>query len=249
MTTTTAATPPATLAAPPAPTRPRLDFYTPIHKALRAFMSHTLLRLGALDVVDDAERSDVLDQLDALLAQLRSHLDHENTFVHAALDARLPGASMRTAGDHEGHVESIANLEDEGRALRHARPGQRAALALNLYRHLSAFVAENLEHMLVEERDNGTALWALYDDAELEAIHDALVASIAPDEMMRTMHWFAVALPLAELAAMFAEMRTKAPPPVFEAMLGVARRALDDGRWAKLARALGEPPVAGLVTV
>ena len=35
-----------------APTAPRLDLYAPIHKALRSFMSDTLVRVGRIDVAD-----------------------------------------------------------------------------------------------------------------------------------------------------------------------------------------------------
>lgn len=55
------------------------------------------------------------------------------------------------AGDHVGHLGAIVRLEDETHALRTAAPAQRALLALRLYRHLAAFVGENLLRMQVEE--------------------------------------------------------------------------------------------------
>ncbi|HLL20433.1 MAG TPA: hypothetical protein VK439_16760, partial [Rubrivivax sp.] len=192
----TSATTMSTAGAHPAP---RLDLYTPIHKALRAFMTDTLVRLGSMDVDDDDERRRTLDQVDALLAQMKSHLDHENHFVHTAIEARWPGAASRTAHDHLDHLETICNLEDECSALRAARPEQRASLAMSLYRHLAAFVAENLEHMLVEERENNAALWAHYSDAELAHVHDLLLASIPPAEMLQSTRWLVVALSVAEL--------------------------------------------------
>ena len=67
-------------------TRPRPDMYTPIHKALRAFLSDTLVRVGAMDTGHARERADACGQVLALLEQMRSHLSHENEFVHAALD-------------------------------------------------------------------------------------------------------------------------------------------------------------------
>jgi hypothetical protein len=139
---------------------PRPDLYTPIHKALRAFMADTLQRVGAMDVDDDAERSTTLAQLEQLLDELRGHLGRENLFVHAALEARRRGASVRIAGEHVAHLEHIHNLEDEAQALRDALPVQRAEFALRLYRHLAEFVADNLLHMACEEREHNAALWA-----------------------------------------------------------------------------------------
>ena len=67
----------------------RLDVYTPIHKALRAFMTHTLLRLGSLDAQDDEDLRGALAQLSALLDMMRGHLQHENSFVHPLIEALL----------------------------------------------------------------------------------------------------------------------------------------------------------------
>jgi hypothetical protein len=228
--------------------QPRIDMYTPIHKALRAFMSDTLVRLGGVDHDDDSDRQRTLDQVDALLAQLKSHLDHENHFVQTAIEARCAGAAGRTAHDHIDHLECISNLEDECRALRDARPEQRAGLGMSLYRHLGAFVAENLQHMLVEERENNAALWAHYSDAELAQVHDLLLASIPPAELLLCTRWMVVAMSVAELAPMFAAMRDKAPPAAFAVLLDVAREHMDSVRWAKLARALDLAPVPGLMT-
>lgn len=227
---------------------PRFDMYCFIHKALRQYMAHTLRGLGALDATEADERNAVLDNVDGLLAMLRSHLQHENDFVHTAIEARQPGGARETADDHLEHQEAIRNLEDESRALRDAHDEHRPQLALRLYRHLAAFVGENLVHMQVEETRNNATLWALYSDEELVAIHDRLVASIAPAEMGLVARWMAAALSVPELVAMFSDMRGKAPPPAFEGLLGVARTQLDERRWAQLARGLGLPPVPGLMT-
>jgi len=234
----------------PAPTKaPRFDPYIFIHKALRQFMGHTLSRLGSMDVGDAEERPLVLDGVDALLQFMRGHLQHENDFVHTAIEARHPGGARHSADDHLLHVDAIGNLEDESRAVRDARDEHRPALALRLYRHLAEFVGENLVHMQVEETQNNAALWALYSDAELIEIHDRLLATIGPAEMALTARWMAASMSVPELALLFGEMQHKAPPPAFAALLDVARTQLDDRRWAQLARALGRPPVPGLVTV
>ena len=100
---------PALAAAPvPATTRPaavRLDLYAGIHKTLRLFMTDTLGRLGWLDCGDAAETTATLNQFDSLLAFCRKHLEHENSFVHAAIEARRPAATQRVAGEHVEHAQ------------------------------------------------------------------------------------------------------------------------------------------------
>lgn len=234
---------------PTAPrTAPRFDTYGPIHKALRHAMAHTLHGLGTLDVHDEQELRAALDGVDALLALMRSHLQHENDFVHTAIEARQPGGAARTAAEHLQHLEALQQLQDESRALRHAQPAQRPPLAQRLYRHLAAFVGENLVHMQVEETDGNATLWALYSDEELVAIHDRLVAVIPPAEMAVVARWMGAALSVPELALVFGDMRQKAPPPAFEALLSIAKAQLCERRWAQLAQALGQPPVPALAT-
>jgi hypothetical protein len=220
------------------PKAPRHDLYGPVHKALRRFMADTLQRAGSADPFDEADLADALGQVESLLNAMRSHLKHENDFVHAAIEARQPAGARQTADDHMGHLESIAALEADVLALRAAPREQRDQRMGRLYRHLALFVAENLNHMQLEETANNALLWAHYSDAELEEIHDRLLASIPPAEMMGWVRWLAVALSPSELAGMLCDMRAKAPPEAFAAVLRLVRSHVDARRWAMLERAL-----------
>jgi hypothetical protein len=220
-------------------TAPRIDLYGPIHKAIRRFMNDTLHRVGAADIADDAALNAVLDQVDMLVAGLRSHVKHENDFVHAAIEARQPGGARGTAEEHVEHLDSLASLESEVVALRAAPQDQRDTRVARLYRNLALLVAENLQHMHIEETANNALLWSLYSDAELMDIHDRLVASIAPAEMMNWLRWMAPSLAPAELAGMLGDMREKAPAEAFGGVLQVVRSAVDTQRWTVLERSLG----------
>lgn len=217
---------------------PRFDLYEGIHKALRLFMGDTLARVGALDLADAAEVEATLGQLEALLHTLASHVKHENDFLHAAIEARRPGGASVTAEAHVEHLESIAQLRADAARLAAAPVAARRAPARRLYQHLALFVAENLQHMQVEETANNAALWALYTDAELVEIHDRLVAAVEPAAMAEYARWFAPALPAADLAGMLADMRAKMPPEAFIGVTGLMRSRVDAARWAKVEAAL-----------
>lgn len=225
---------------------PRVDLYGSIHKGLRLFMSDTLAKVGSLDLADAAELAATLAQVQDLLDLCRSHLDHENQFVHTAIEARRPGVTSRIAGEHEQHLDAIAALEADAAALR-ALPG--SAAAHRFYRHLALFVAENFEHMNVEETTHNAALWAAYSDDELGAIHQRLVAAVAPSEMALVLRWMVPAMSPAERAAMFGAMQVQMPREALQALLDIVRPHLQDTGWAKLTRALGLQPAPGLVAV
>lgn len=227
-------------------TAPRLDLYASIHKALRHFMGDTLNRVGRLDVTDTAEMDPTLGQLDDLLEFCRSHLERENRFVHTAIEARQPGGSAAIAAEHEAHVDAIAALAADAATLR-AQPD--AAAAHRLYRHLARFVGENLLHMEVEESAHNRALWAAYDDRELQILHQRVLASVDAAEMKHVLRWMVPAISPAERAELFVPMQQQMPPESIRPVIESVHPHLDDLAWAKLTRALGLPPVPGLVTV
>ena len=223
-------------------TAPRFDMYAGIHKALRSFMSETLVRVGRADVTDPDDLHAALEQLEALLTLCLSHIEHENEFVHTAIEARQPGAATRSGGDHVEHRDSIDALRAEAAALRSAATRVQPALALRLYHHLSLFVAENFQHMHIEETVNNAALWAAYSDAELIEIHDRLVASIAPPEFMLVARWMVPALSPTERAMLLSGVKAHTPPEAFLGLLAGVRPYLDARGWDKLAHAVGVAP-------
>ena len=212
---------------------PRYDAYAFIHKGLRAFMAHTLVRTGRLDVHDPAELAEVCEELRALLTICRHHLHNENTFVHPAIAARAPGACERVEHEHIEHEAAIDELEGMIDTL----PGDAGALR-RLYLRLSAFVAENFEHMQHEETHMNAALWATHSDEEIIAIEQRIVASHQPQEMMLAMRWMLPHLSPDERSAMLGGMRATAPADAFAGILGVIRPLLGGRDWRKLAQAL-----------
>jgi len=218
---------------------PRVDLYAGIHKALRALMADTLLAVGRMDSEDALERAQVTQRVLELLDFCRSHLRHENDFIHPALEARAPGASGKIAHEHEEHVHAIVALAEQTTALLQCEPAGRPAAALALYRALSLFIAHNFEHMHVEETAHNAVLWARYTDAELMAIEQALVASIPPEKMMGLVRWMVPFMNPAARAAMLGGMQTHAPAPAFAAAIELVRPHLTTREWDKLATRLG----------
>jgi hypothetical protein len=174
-------------------------------------------------------------------------VQHENTFMHPAIEARIPGISSEVAQDHVEHLHHIERL----RAAAQQLPGLDATLqagALHaLYLELALFVADNLQHMHVEETRHNAALWSAYTDAELRAIHDALLATVPPAEMMLVMRWMLPQMNALERLELLGGMRQGAPAQVFHAVLDVVQPHLSPRDWAKLTQGLGLPAVPGLV--
>jgi hypothetical protein len=240
-TATATATATATVSRPATirPASPRFDIYAGIHKGIRAFMAETLVRLGRIDVADAADRDHALDQLEQLLGFCADHLRHENAFIHTAIEARQPAGSAKIAEEHVEHGESIAALREEAAALRAAPEHAAAALALRLYRHLALFVAENLQHMHIEETAHNALLWQHYGDAELAELQGRLVASLSPADKELSARWMIPASTPTERAAMIAGVKAEAPPEALVGLMAMLRPHLDASGWSRLAAAAG----------
>lgn len=216
----------------------RYDIYVNIHKAMRAFMTDTLAMVGRMDPDDGEDLAATLEQVRSLLRACLDHLDHENRFVHPAMEARRRGSSARIATDHAEHIDHIRELHRTVHAVETATGQSRATAARNLYQQLALFVADNLDHMHVEETAHNRVLWTDYSDEELQALEGAIVASIPPEETMLIMRWMLPSVSHAERVAMLAGMRANAPREAFDGMLALARSCLNPKDWGKLTRAL-----------
>jgi hypothetical protein len=231
----------------PEQTAERVDMYAGIHKALRALMADTLLAMGRMDTDDDLERANTCHRLLELLEFCQGHLQHENQFLHTALEARAPGSSAVIGHEHDEHLQEILRLSGLVQSLMNCTERARAAEALGLYRELALFIAHNFEHMHVEETAHNAVLWARYTDAELLQIHAELVASIPPPEMMYTLRWLVPFMNPAERVGLLSDIQAHAPAPAFQGILDTVRPHLTPIEWQKLCKSLRLPCAPGLM--
>jgi hypothetical protein len=217
----------------------RFNIYTLIHKGLRACMADALLAVGRMDPDDGADVASAAATVRGLLAFARSHLQHEEDWIHPALEAGRSGSSEETQADHVEHLEALAALEVSLRALEGSTGAARAGAALRLYRQLALFVADNFHHMHVEETENHATFVECFSDDEVIALSDRLVASLTPEEKATAMRWMLPFANAAERVGVLAKIRETAPPPAFEALLALVRPHLSARDVAKLDLALG----------
>jgi hypothetical protein len=216
----------------------RYDPYLVIHKGLRALMTDTLQRIGRMDPWDDEDTAQALAQLRELVALAESHLHHEDLFVHPAMEARAPGSTRSAEAGHLSHRVALAGLLEGCASVERSAGENRAAAALSLYRRLALFVAEDLQHMHVEETQNNAVLWATHTDAELHALVDRLVASMPPATNAKMVRWMVVSSSPDERATLLRGARQAMPAGAFEAMLGALAPGLSAKDRVKLEAAL-----------
>lgn len=227
----------------PQDARQREDLYTGIHKALRALLCDTLVATGRMDPNDEAEVADTMARVRQVIELSRHHLHHENQHVHPALEGRRRGAAAASAAEHTEHERAFERLEALAQRVERAHGAAREAAALQLYRELALYAAEDFLHMHAEETRMNAALWESFGDEELKGIHHAIVASVGPRLMTDYLRWLAPAMTPAERAGFLCEMRSAVPSEVFAGVLGLVRSVIGEREWGKLLAALGPRPL------
>ncbi len=216
----------------------RYNIYSSPHKGLRLALGEVLAAAGRLDPRDDAEVMNLASQVRSLLLYCRTHLEKEEAFVHPAMEARRPHSAAGTRHEHDDHLAAFEQLEVDVREIEIRDTGHREAAAAQLYRRLALFMADNLVHMHREETENNAVLWAAYDDDELRALEQRLVASIPPQALQLGLKWMMPAMNPMERAELLLEMRERVPVPAFTSILAGVNSTLTDGDKQKLKLAL-----------
>jgi hypothetical protein len=223
----------------------RIDLYHDIHKGLRACLCDAFGKLARMDLDDVAESEATIQTLRDMLRFCISHVEHENAFIHTAMEARHPGSSSRTSHDHPGHEAAIAALTQSCDAFEQTSDrNARRDIWNRLQRDLALFIGENLVHMEVEESHNNRILQSAYSDSELIALHGRLVASLTPEEMATSMRWMMIGLAPEERLRLLQGICADAPAPAVAVVLHIVRESLPRRDWEKLEAGLSEPLAA-----
>ena len=210
-----------------------LDLYRDIHKAIRAELFAVTEEAGCLDAASDDARAALATHVRDVVWLLVSHAEHEDAVIQPNIEAHLPSFAARIADDHvelERRLGDLRSAADAavGRADVHA-----------LYVDLASFTSAYLAHQDVEERSVMPALEAAIGADAVFELHQAIVSSIPPDEMARSLALMLPAMNVDDRTELLGGMKAGAPPEVFAGVWSLAGSVLATGDVAVLSRRLG----------
>jgi hypothetical protein len=231
---------PTTLTLPTTALAPvAFDLYRDIHKAIRVELFSMTTDAARLDPGDLAGRSALARHCADVVTFLVDHAEHEDGAIQPALEQHLPALAERVEVDHvalEARLVELRELADDAARPEVADPGHR------IHRfHLAAasFTGAYLAHQDVEER---VIMPALLDAVGIEAvlgIHGAILASIPPEEMGKSLALMFPAMNVDGRVELLGGMRAEAPAEVFQGVWGLAASVLDPCELDAVARRLG----------
>jgi hypothetical protein len=228
----------------------RFNIYTCIHKGMRAQMGQYLIQLGQVDETDPEDVLQMMVKLKQSLKFFKNHMEHENKFIHPLLVEFNKGIAPRTEQDHSHHELVIDDLLKDIEVLNLLPQQLRQNAIQDLYRNYAIFVAENLEHMHIEETENAELLWKHLSDKEIIAIEQHLVSSISRQEAMESLMIMLPNLSVRERHTMLSQIRQSAGEALYEQLVTQITPLLNVKARHKLnAQRLAVEPLTTVVSI
>ncbi len=216
-----------------------VDILRDIHKGLRAELFSVTGAAGRIDPASAAARQELAAHVRQLVGVLESHAAHEDTTLQPVLREQLPDLFSRIETDHEvldRRTSRLAVLADE---TAESGPQTAGAAMRNLYLELASFTGAYLIHQDLEETTVLPALAAAVGPEAMREIHASILAALPPEEKARSLAFMLPAMNIDNREELLSEIRSSAPPPAFEGVLGLANAVLDADEYAALAVRLG----------
>ena len=214
------------------------DLYKDIHKGIRSELFALTESAGCTDPGDEVAVAALAEHVRSVHALLEDHAEHEDAAVQPAIEQVLPSVAERIAVDHLAFERRGTLLVELASSAAVAPAADRRRLVHNLYLDTAAFVSTYLDHQDVEERVVMPALEAALGVPAIVAMHEAILASIPPADMGRSLALMLPAMNLDDRADLLGGMRANAPAEVFQGVWGLAGSVLDPRDVTALAQRL-----------
>ena len=168
-----------------------------------------------------------------MLLNLHRHSEEED--VLPALEAKLSGSTQDNVEEHEALEKTVEQISDfVGRLTVEASPVE----GVEFSSMLNGFHAKYLDHMAMEESKMNPLIWKHFTDEELMGMHGAIMAKLAPDQIVLWFKYIVPALNPMERNIILSGLKANAPEEFFDQVLSVIREEMPTGSFDAMAAAL-----------
>lgn len=215
------------------------NLYRNIHKGIRGELFAVTNQAGNLDPSDVAARRALAERVVNAVDVLVTHAEHEDTHIQPVLEERLPALAAKIALDHVTLDERMIELREIAAAAVDVDAADARAVTERVYLDLASFTGTYLAHQDVEERTVMPALEAAIGNDAVVVLERAIIASIPPADMAKTLPLMLTAMNIDDRAELLGGMRAGAPAEVFQGVWGLAGSVLTAADHQALAVRLG----------
>lgn len=220
------------------------DLYRDVHKAIRTELFAVTTEAASLDPSLGLARAGLARHVRETVAFLVDHAEHEDGAIQPVLERELPDLAAKVEADHErleARMEDLVAIAEDAAQLDAADAGHRVH---RVHLAVASFTGAYLEHQDVEERVIMPALEEAVGVEAVVGIHQAILSSIPPQEMAKSLALMLPAMNVDGRAELLGGMRAGAPAEVFDGVWSLAGSVLDPVDLAAVANRLGLDAVA-----
>lgn len=214
------------------------DLYRDIHKAIRSELFTVTGSAGNIDPADRDARLALAAHVDSLVGLLVSHAEHEDVHIQPVMEVHLPALAASVEADHRRLEARVEDLRVMASDAVDAPTAWGRPLVHRLYMELASFTSAYLVHQDTEERVIMPQLEEAVGAEATGAIHGAIVSSIPPLEMARSLALMLPAMNIDDRTELLGGMQAGAPPEVFAGVWDLAGTVLSPADHAALGRRL-----------
>jgi hypothetical protein len=216
-----------------------VDIYRDIHKGIRNELFGVTLGAGQVDPGDREAVAGVAERWSNLVHLLISHAEHEDNFLQPVIAVHAPSMADVIAVAHPELEAKMAALEVLADRATAAAASERRLFVHRMYLGFASFTADYIQHQEFEETQVMPLLASEIGPEELQAIDNAIVASIPPEEMGRAASLMLPAMNVEDRVELLGGAQAGAPPEVFAGMLGLTRSVISPSDFAQVTARLG----------
>jgi hypothetical protein len=206
--------------------RVAVDLYRDIHKGIRAELFAVTTEAGRIDPGDLRDRAALAAHVTSVVELLVQHAEHEDAGVQPTLEAELPDLAAVIDTDHHALEARMAQLTELAQVVQAATTADQRHRTHQLYVELASFTSAYLTHQDTEERIVMPALHAAIGVDAVLAIHGGIIASIPPDELVRSLALMFPAMNIDDRTELLGGMQATAPPEAFAGAVSLMRSVL-----------------------
>lgn len=216
----------------------RYNVFNQIHKALRALLYDTAVRIQQTDF-DTPAASVTVDAVRLVVDLFDDHAHHEDEYILPMVQAVNPVLVNEFEEEHVVDHRLSSALRDHTAAWHAAAtPAEKLLHGKSIYYAFNEFIAFNLYHMNKEENILLLTLWKHHTDDELLAAQGAIIANIKPEYLMIESRWMVRSISNTEMIGWLKGVQLSSPAPVFDMLLAMAQEELPASRWQQIGAAL-----------
>ncbi|NND32483.1 MAG: hypothetical protein HKN76_07825 [Saprospiraceae bacterium] len=214
----------------------KIDLFTPIHKAIRALIYDTGIKLQRTDFSSEVESNKFLTHLERVLDLLEEHARHEDQIIFPPIEKASPGICGELEKEHEYGEKLLLSLRKVISELELLDGVARNSRSNSLNRTYTDFISFYLSHMNREEETVLPVSKNTLTNNELASIRLKVQIDTRPGQYTEWLRWMLPALNIRELVPLFQQIKASAPSAIYQQVVRIGEEVIDSQRWNTILR-------------